>query len=147
MNTKPEYIKEIMESYEHKARIAMTNYQDSGRPGYYRSYEKNTKMAEICQTALNSENIRLEGYEKRIRNISAYKEKLEKRDYSFEEIENIFSHIMQMLGQGMNYYITKYCEKCGEEHLFCQNKKNRIFYCTNCKSQLPENNIRKTKEK
>lgn len=98
MNTKPEYIKKIMESYEHKARIAMTNYQDSGRPGYYRSYEKNTKMAEICQTALNSENIRLEGYEKRIRNISAYKEKLEKRDYSFEEIEKIFSDIMNMAG-------------------------------------------------
>lgn len=47
----------------------------------------------------------------------------------------------------MNYFKTQFCEKCGEEHLFCQNKKNKTFYCTNCKKELLKNNASKTEEK
>ena len=98
MDTRTVYIKKLIEKNERQASTAMINYQDSGSSGYYRAYEKYTRMAEIFRIALNSDIAASTGYQKRCRNIEAYKEKLEKRDYSFEEIENIFSDIMKMLG-------------------------------------------------
>lgn len=98
MDTRTECIKKLIEKNEKQASTAMTNYQDSGSPGYYRAYEKYSRMAEIFRIALNSECSAQVSYEKRVRNITAYKEKLEKRDYTFEELEDIFSNIIAMAG-------------------------------------------------
>ena len=96
MSTIIDDINKYLKQFTNKAKKAEADYQSSGSPGYYRTYEKNSKLVEICQIALNAKTIVTDEKNKRIRNIEAYKEKLEERDYTFKELEKIISDIQFM---------------------------------------------------
>lgn len=89
--------KEILEKYqsefEKKAEEEFAKYQESGMARYEKSYEKYKDLEDICKLALYNSDAITQDKERTRRNIDSYLERLEDKNYSFEEVKKIISDI------------------------------------------------------